>query len=886
MATGTGKTVVMAALILYHCFNRLEYRGDTRFADNFLVVAPGVTIRDRLGVLRVQGHGPAAQEDYYHARYLVPPKAEWRQQLQRLNARLRIVNYHAFEPKMLQGNKRSPLDGKVDARGRKREAREDYALVTRRVLGGFKPGSRLLVLNDEAHHCYLPNPDKRKAEGEDTEEENRRASVWFNGIKQISLRFKVRAVYDLSATPYYLTGSGYEPYSLFGWVVSDFGLIEAIESGLVKIPFLPTSDDTQEIDLPVLRNLYNHVRDELPRAGQRKQRKRAKDKGESLAEAPPRVPDTVKVALDQFYKHYEEEFHGRAHTMGKARRAQLEIDDTPPVFIAVCNNTSVSKELFKFIAGYEIESANGGPPTIIPGHFDLFSNFDPASGQPRAKPPTLLIDSDALENSGQIDAGFKKVFASEIESFKRDYARLHGQGSAENLTEAEILREVVNTVGKPNTLGAHVRCVVSVSMLTEGWDANTVTHIMGLRAFGSQLLCEQVAGRALRRKSYYLQGYDKDGLPTDDKRRIVDRRFPPEYAHIIGVPFRMFKGGSTTTVEPPAYNLVRPLRERASLEIAFPQVEGYRLQYPEGPLRHDFAKIEDYVIDGTALPTRTLHTTALGPEERELTVEKVLERREQEIFYHIAKDLLRDHFSDETGSPEFAKFHELKAIVAHWYAQKVRVTGRGDEWKKLLYFQDPKRVVAHIARALLPGGPADERIRPILNHYNPTGSTRFVNGNTTKDVFPTRHSHINVVVLDSEWEGRAAKTLDDMAAAGEIECWVKNAFLGFRIPYVDKSGRKRAYLTDFIVRATDPGGEAVHLMIEVTGMERDKPEKKWFVEHRWLPAVNAIRHRHGWPRWAFLELTSLDQVKEIRPHILDHLAALPCKTLPSQEAAS
>ena len=148
---------------------------------------------------------------------------------------------------------------------------------------------------------------------------------------------------------------------------------------------------------------------------------------------------------------------------------------------------------------------------------------------------------------------------------------------------------------------------------------------------------------------------------------------------------------------------------------------------------------------------------------------------------------------------------------------------------------------------------------------SPTGSTRFVNGHTTKQILPTRHSHINVVVLDSEWEGRAAKTLDDMADACEIECWVKNAFLGFRIPYVDKSGRERDYLTDFIVRATLPGGEAVHLMIEVTGMERDKPEKKWFVEHRWLPAVNAIRRRHGWPRWAFLELSTLSLLAGASP---------------------
>ncbi len=261
MATGSGKTVVMACLLLYHYFNRQEYRSDTRFADYFLMVAPGITIKDRLGVLYVDTvtSNPKEINDYYRLRDLVP--AKHLKTLEGLNAKLIISNYHQFEPKTLQGNKRSPFDGKIGEDGKKQEAKEDFAQVVKRVLGKFKTGSRLLIINDEAHHCYLPKEKGKNTEDENAADENERAAVWFSGLREMSKRFQLKNVYDLSATPYYLKGSGYEAYALFPWVVSDFGLIEAIESGLVKIPFLPESDNTQELSMPVLRNLYEHVRE-------------------------------------------------------------------------------------------------------------------------------------------------------------------------------------------------------------------------------------------------------------------------------------------------------------------------------------------------------------------------------------------------------------------------------------------------------------------------------------------------------------------------------------------------------------------------------------------------------------------------------------------------
>ncbi len=862
MATGSGKTVVMACLILYHYFNRQEYRNDIRFADYFLVVAPGITIKSRLGVLFVDAQRKPAHElqDYYRIRDLVPRNLL--HNLENLNARLVITNYHSFEPKTLQGNKKSPFDGKrnLDGSINNTENKEDYGLVFRRLLGKFKKDSRLLVLNDEAHHCYLPK-SKGKTEDNEESDENVKAAVWFSGLREITKRFKVSTIYDLSATPYYLKGSGYEAYSLFPWVVSDFGLIEAIESGLVKIPFLPESDNSQELTMPVLRDLYEHVKSELPKKGQKTKKRDAKESGEKLTEEKPQLPALIKQALDMFYSHYKEYSEGQRLRFESVRN----LFTPPPVFIVVCNNTSVSKEVYKFIAGYEYADESG-ETQIVTGVKPMFSNYDEDTRKPKKRPLTLLIDSDALENSDQINDDFKKIFASEIAEFKKDYARLHGQGSVEKITDAELLREVVNTVGQEGKLGSHIRCVVSVSMLTEGWDANTVTHIMGIRAFGSQLLCEQVAGRALRRMNYILQGYDKEGNPTDDGRKVVLEKFPPEYAHIIGVPFKLFKGGTTTTPPTPKpINYVKALKERETeFEITFPNVVGYRIENGDNRLTHDFSKVENYDIDATKYPTETVLSSPISPKQEMLKVKDVLEKRENELYFLLTKELIKYKFSDEDGNAEFGYFSALKEIVADWYQTKVRLLGiRGDQYKKLLYFHNGKAIADHIALGINPHLNTAEHIRPVFNFYNRFGSTKYVGGNTTKAVYETEKSHVNFVVEDSGWEGIAAKTLEELP---EVLSYVKNNFLEFKIPYL-KDGKEHFYYPDFIVRYRNKNGEMKNLIIEITGFNKDKVEKKWYVENRWLPAVNSVREKFEYDEWQFIEIA--DEIKDIKNQLID-----------------
>lgn len=864
MATGTGKTVVMAALIVYHYFNRREYQRDTRFADYFLVVSPGITIKDRLGVLFVDKGSDQKNDrkDYYAVRDLVPDQLE--PYLGGLNSKLVITNYHSFEPRNVKGNKKSPMDGKIigyneNGKAIKQHEKEDYNLVAKRVLGNFKKGRRLLILNDEAHHCYLP---KSKGKTKDTEgDENAKAAIWFTGISELSKQFKLTSVYDLSATPYYLQGSGYKPYSLFGWVVSDFGLIEAIESGLVKIPFMPETDDTHDLTSAKLKNLYEHVKQELPKKGQKRKKADAKKAGRTFTEEKPQLPRLVKIAFDQFYEHYSEYFNN----IRSKGEASTDLFTRPPVFIAVCNNTSVSKEVYKFIAGYEYEDEKG-ERYVERGEFGLFSNYDEYD-RLKPKSPTLLIDSEALEESDQIDKEFKKVFSGEIAEFKKEYARQYGQGTADRITDGDILREVVNTVGEEGKLGEHIRCVVSVSMLTEGWDANTVTHIAGLRAFGSQLLCEQVAGRALRRRDYFLQGYNKNGEPETDKRKIVDYKFPPEYAHIIGVPFNLFKGGQTQIAEPSQTDRIYALSDKHSLEIDFPNIIGYRVEIPNDTIEYDFSELEPYEIDGSQDPMETSMETAFSERREKLQVDSVLNKRDQELIYLLTKELLFFQFSDDDKRPKHQFFNQLKHIVAEWYYNRLKVLNREDDpYRKLIYYENPKKVTDHIFRAINTYANTEEFIRPIFNHYNRWGSTSYVNGQTSKDTYDAHKSHVNKVVMDSDWEGVCAKTLEEL---DQVESYVKNDFLGFTVPYV-KDGKDKQYYPDFLVRLKSAEGITANLIIEVTGMNKDKVEKKYFTEKRWLPAVNSVRDKYGYDQWHFIEIAN--DIRQIRTQLKEKIS--------------
>lgn len=872
MATGTGKTVVMAMLILYNYLNKRANPMDTHYADHFLLCAPGITIRDRLSVLQLdfsQRSNNFERTDYYHQRGLIPPQFE--KELGGLNSSITIVNYQQFLPRVFSGKHASPLDGKqkwVDGELVTQKDKEDYSVMLSRILEKGVKGKRIVIINDEAHHCYLPKQNKDKTltddEKSDLKQENEAAMVWYEGLRQMKLLgYKIQQVYDLSATPYYLKGSGYPEYSLFPWVVSDFGLVDAIESGLVKIPYLPAYDNTTDLDEPKLRNIYECIKDKLPKRGIRAQKKKDKEDNvetSTLTVQAPNLPTLLNTALEQFVKDYEDYDRG----LRQAYEAMGSLYTAPPVLIVVCNNTTVSHEVYRDIAGYQDGINEDGEPRYRKGRFDVFSNYD-GMGLPKEKFPTLLIDSSALdEASTRIDEAFKKAYVNEIEEFRHEYANQHGAGSADNLTDADILREVVNTVGKPGKLGGDIKCVVSVSMLTEGWDANTVTHVCGIRAFGSQLLCEQVVGRALRRQSYDLIPYDKLGREIDrkDLKRYnpenVTYKFPPEYARIIGVPFNTFKGGQTVVTKPQKPKaIIRALPERQQMEMRFPVITGYRSDNVEGVLTADFTNLPKFKLDFNKIPTETILQTVVNGDQKMLKTD-YKELRDSQVIYYFAHLMIREYYTSREHGQQFQKFPDIKNIVETWYNEQLEIIG-GDgstEQKRLVMLWNYKAVLSSINEGIHQANADHEEISAVLNYYNPEGSTIHVYRPTNKSVWPTQKSHVNLVIAeDNSWQQIAAKTLDKMDC---VECWVKNTYLGFRIPYTVGDENKE-YQPTFIVKV-----KGINLIVECEDFDSDKSgnkeAKRHYLKDYWIPAANNLK---TYGTWDLLEVRDIDQLEKL-----------------------
>ena len=409
---------------------------------------------------------PTDPDNYYRQRDILPSDL-----LERLaQARILITNYHAFMAH--ERGDAARLTKAILTKGQPSPFVETPHQMVRRVCRDLAGKKNIVVINDEAHHCYRrrPEAEAEALTGEERQEAAKReeeARVWISGLEAVKNKVGVKAVYDLSATPFFLQGSGYPEGTLFPWVVSDFSLVDAIEAGIVKVPRVPVADNSMTGDQPTYRDLWLRIRDDLPKKG----RKTDAIGGE------PKLPAELQGALHSLYDNYRQSFE-RWQSNADAQARGL----TPPVFVVVCNNTNVSKMVFDYVAGWT-RTLGDGSEVVVPGALPLFSNEGGGLWSPR--PNTILVDSEQLESGDAMSADFKKIAAAEIEEFKAEYrARFPGR-STDDLRDEDLLREVMNTVGKSGKLGERIRCVVSVSMLTEGWDANTVTHILGLRAFST-----------------------------------------------------------------------------------------------------------------------------------------------------------------------------------------------------------------------------------------------------------------------------------------------------------------------------------------------------------------------------------------------------------------
>lgn len=817
MATGSGKTVVMAMLIAWQTLNKVQSPRDARFTNRFLVVAPGVTIKDRLRVLT-----PEDTENYYGLRDLVP--ADLQGGLE--HARLVITNYHAFllrDAKEIQGvakNTRLLLKG-FNTRDAFQETPKAMVSRVLRDLGGTGPGSqKIIVINDEAHHCYRDRPvaavdGKRSKEQEDANEE---ARVWFKGLQAVAQHVGIKQVFDLSATPYYLSGSGYSEGHLFPWTVSDFSLMDAIESGIVKVPRTPVDDDAEHKQVTYLQ-LWDFVGDFLPRRA-------SKNKVENWI-----PPKELQGALNSLHRSYEKAF----------RHWETELADygeTPPVFIVVCPNTSVSKLVFDWIAGEAID--DGTAIVHKPGNLSLLSNV--VDGKPLARPRTILIDSAQLESGEGMKADFKQAAGAEIAAFTAEYRRRNPGADVEKITDEELLREVMNTVGKRGRLGEHVRCVVSVSMLTEGWDANTVTHILGIRPFRSQLLCEQVVGRGLRRRSYSV---NEGG------------RFEPEYANVYGIPFQ-FIPTDRPAVEPAAprrMQEVMSLEGREDLRIEFPRLDGYRVEVPDAEIDLDLRDAPRFYIGPSTVPRWVDMQGMVGEGEHEGGDRRSY--RPQEVAYALAKRLLDAQFTSADDKRPWL-FPRLAELCRHWIDEQVD-TAQGWDLTPLMAITEFQATAAEkVWDAITRFTDRRGRLRPMLNRFEPRGSTTNVDFQTRKQVVPTEKSEVSHVTLDGKdgntWEQLLANELE---LNPNVTAYVKNDHVGFTIPYVH-AGRTHSYVPDFLVRLRPRPDDGLvrTLIIEVSGSRKSPgptEAKAITARNSWCAAVN---NHGGFGRWGYTEMTN------------------------------
>jgi type III restriction enzyme len=821
LATGAGKTTVMAMVIAWQTVNAVRRPGSSKFTRGFLVVAPGLTIKDRLRVLQ-----PNDPDTYYADRELVPTDM-----LEDINrAKIVITNFHAFKLRErieLSAGGRALLQG----RGDELNTLETEGQMIQRVMPELMAMKNVLVLNDEAHHCYREKPadddeDLKGDEKKEAEKNNEAARLWISGLETVGRKLGINRVVDLSATPFFLRGSGYAEGTLFPWTMSDFSLMDAIECGIVKLPRVPVAENIAGAEMPVYRNLWENIRHEMPKKG--------RGKGGELD--PLKLPTRLQTALEALYGHYEKTF----------KLWQEKGIRVPPCFIIVCQNTAISKLVYDFVSGFQRKNDDGSS-TPVPGRLALFRNADETTGTPHARPNTLLIDSEQLEAGDALDDSFRAIATDEIERFRRERVERTGDPRAgEEITDQELLREVMNTVGKVGQLGEAIRCVVSVSMLTEGWDANTVTHVLGIRAFGTQLLCEQVIGRALRRQSYDL---NEEGL------------FNVEYADVFGIPFDFTAKPVVAPPQPPRETVqVKAIRpERDALEIRFPRVEGYRIELPNERLAAVFNAESVLELNPDLVgPSKTRNEGIIG-EPVELGLDGLANVRHSTLVFELTKHLLYNQWRDKGEDPKLYLFGQLKRITKQWL--DTCLVCKGGTYPALLKYQELADMACNKINAAITRAFEDKQpIKALLDPYNPTGSTGHVRFNTSRpDRWETsaKHCHVNWVVLDSDWEAELCRVAESHP---KVRAYVKNHNLGLEVPYRHGS-ETRKYLPDFVVLVDDGYGpdDLLHLVVEIKGYRReDAKEKKATMDTYWVPGVNHLK-KYG--RWAFSELTEMYQIE-------------------------
>ena len=775
MATGSGKTIVMAMGIAWHVLNKVAYPQDARFSKNVLVMAPGLTVKSRLAVLE-----PSGADNYYQAFNIVPSAL-----LDKLRqGKVRVANWHALAwDSEEQIKKRRSVD--------KRGVKSDEA-YTREVLGEMASARNLLVINDEAHHAWRVNweAEGKYLRSRDMKDSAEEATVWIGGLDRLHRSRGILSCYDFSATPFTPSGKKSTEEALFGWIVSDFGLNDAIESGLVKTPRVVVRDDAvpdAKTYKSRLYHIYNDpdVKDDLNR--------------KAAPEEP--LPDLVVNA-----------YYLLGYDWREAWKAWREADlPTPPVMITVCNRTETAARVKHAFDSRHIHIDELCDPDRILHIDSKVLKEAEEREEPVASVEEVESDGDGEENDAPVERKLTKT------------------------EQAELLRRTVDTVGKSGQPGAGIRNVISVGMLSEGWDAKTVTHIMGLRAFSSQLLCEQVVGRGLRRTSYELN--PQTGL------------FDAEYVNIFGVPFTFLphEGGEDGPLPPPPPKMaVEPDPAKREFEIRWPNV--VRIEHVSAPtLTLDWSKARTLDLDaGQTAQVAELAPILEGKPDvtriNRIELERLArEFRTQRIIFETARDVFDQMKHTCKGSREVLLAQLVRIVGQFIRSDRIAISPplfyQDELRRRLIITLNMSRVVQHVWEAVRQEN--TETLTPVFDRDHPIRSTgEMRTWYTGKPCQRTRKSHINVCVYDSAWEASDAFVLDDFDA---VVAWAKNDHLGFEVLYVYR-GVVRKYRPDFLVQMKS--GEQLVLETKGQDTEQDKVKRRYLDE--WTQAVNA---HGGFGRW-------------------------------------
>lgn len=774
MATGSGKTTVMAMVITWQVLNALAYpKRNKDFSKAVFIVAPGLTVRERLQVLL-----PGNPANVYDEFSLCPSEAL----RQRLNqAEVLIENWHTLMP--LKPATRSVV---------KKGAESDESF-TRRVLGKLASYKDIIVINDEAHHAYR-KPADIKISRKDAEERGidlEEATRWIEGLDRLHKTRRIIRCFDLSATPFAPTGRTNTDEGLFGWIVSDFGLNDAIEGGLVKTPRVVVRDSA--LPNAKLRSKLYHLYRE-PEVSDDLNRKAAKPE-----DPLPQLVQDAYTLLGADWREAASQWTESGHI-------------SPPVMLTVCNSTETAARIERY-----------------------FTSGDAFWPELQAPERTLRVDSKVLEKAeiGEAAAADKDYEARLKQIVEAAGLPSDRQESLLSLKKEEILRSIVDNVGKRGTAGQKLQNVISVAMLSEGWDAKNVTHIMGLRAFTSQLLCEQVIGRGLRRVSYD----DKEIVTFDDGSQIEVLK--AEYVNVFGVPLSIFQddGEGPTPPPPKPSTQIESLPERNSLEIRWPnvlrvdpvvkpvlavrwdKVEALQLKPEETPISADIAPALGGATDWSKIHVINLE---LLPEQFRL----------QRLIFVAARkafEQMQDKFS---GGREYLVFQLIRLVEEFIDSDNLVIPSLFHQEplrRRILLTLNVNRIVEYLLRYVYEQN--TEKVELIFDEDTPIGSTRNMRTwYTTKPNLPTVKSQVSHVVGDSTWEGYAANLFE---TSDNVASYVKNDHLGFQIHYM-WNGSRRRFLPDFLIRLTN--GKT--LVLEIKGVDDDQNRAKRAALAAWVQGTN------------------------------------------------